>query len=165
MHPLAISHLMTKFVAHISMHLVLSMTPPWQFGHRSMNRLKQFTGMHVKKYSSLDSAFASKKSNAMLKLHQNNVDTNGNHPQQRFYVNCEVTSIWQLSEWGVRCLQGSFPKIKDKFLYKEKGKIKLIINTPKDWIALQLLGKQRWSEPNCFSVHALFDRNANRYNM
>jgi hypothetical protein len=27
------------------------------------------------------------------------------------------------------------------------------------------LGKQRWSEPNCFSVHALFDRNANRYNM
>ena len=41
--------LMAKFAAHISMHLVFYMTPPWQFGHRSMIRLKQFTGIQAKK--------------------------------------------------------------------------------------------------------------------
>ena len=29
--------------------LVFSMTPPWQFGHRSMIRLKQFIGIQAKK--------------------------------------------------------------------------------------------------------------------
>jgi hypothetical protein len=29
--------------------LVFSMTPPWQFGHRSMIKLKWFTGIQVKK--------------------------------------------------------------------------------------------------------------------
>ena len=49
----------------------------------------------------------------MLKSHQNNVDANGN-PRQRFGMNRQATSIWQLSEWGMRCLQGSFPRIIDK---------------------------------------------------
>ena len=74
----------------------------------------------------VDSAFASKKSNAMLKSHQNNVDANGN-PRQRFGMNRQATSIRQLSEWGMRCLQGSFPRIKDKFRYEEKGERKLIL--------------------------------------
>ena len=38
----------------------------------------------------VDSAFASKKSNAMLKSHQNNVDENGN-PRQRFGINSQAT--------------------------------------------------------------------------
>ena len=40
----------------------------------------------------VDSAFASKKSNAMLKSHQNNVDANGSNPQQRFGIDCQATS-------------------------------------------------------------------------
>ena len=27
----------------------------------------------------------------------------------------------QASEWGMRALQGSFPRLKDRFLYEEKG--------------------------------------------
>ena len=63
----------------------------------------------------------------MLKLNQNNVDANGN-PRQRFGVNRQATSIQQPPEWGMQCLrQGSFPRIKAKFHYKEKGERKLIL--------------------------------------
>ena len=42
--------------------------------------------------------FASKKSHAMIKSHQNNVDMmNGNNPCQRFGLNCQATSVRQLS--------------------------------------------------------------------
>jgi hypothetical protein len=44
----------------------------------------------------VDSAFASKKSNAMLKYHQNNVDVNGNN-RQRFGINCQATLVRQFS--------------------------------------------------------------------
>ena len=74
----------------------------------------------------VDSAFASKKSNAMLKSHQNNLDANGNL-RQRFGINRQATSVRQLSEWGMRCLQGSFPRMKDKFRYEENGERKLIL--------------------------------------
>jgi len=40
---------MAKFVVLISMHLEFSMTPPWQFGHQSMIKLKWLTGIQVKK--------------------------------------------------------------------------------------------------------------------
>jgi hypothetical protein len=43
--------LMAKFAALISIHLVVSMTPTWQFGHRSMIKLKLFTGIQVKSTS------------------------------------------------------------------------------------------------------------------
>ena len=33
----------------------------------------------------------------------------------------EATSMRQASEWGMRALQGSFPRLKDRFLYEEKG--------------------------------------------
>ena len=62
----------------------------------------------------------------MLKSHQNNVDANGN-PRQRFGINRQATSVRQLSEWGMRCLQGLFPRMKDKFRYEENGERKLIL--------------------------------------
>ena len=74
----------------------------------------------------VDSAFASKKSNAMLTSHQNNVDANDD-TQQIFGINRQATSVRQLSEWGMRCLQGLFPRMKDKFRYEENGERKLIL--------------------------------------
>jgi hypothetical protein len=125
---------MAKFATHISMHLagVLhdSTMAIWSSINDQIEKVYMDTGKNVV----VNSAFASKKSNAMLKSHHKNVDANGN-PRQRFGMNRQATSIQQLSEWGMRCLQGSFPRIKDKFRY-EKRREK--INTPNDCIALQL---------------------------
>ena len=47
----------------------------------------------------MDPAFSSKKSNAMLKSHQNtNVNANGN-TQQSLGINRQATSVRQLSKW------------------------------------------------------------------
>ena len=39
----------------------------------------------------------------------------------------EATSVRQLSEWGMRGLQGSFPRLKDKLVYEERGERLIII--------------------------------------
>ena len=110
----------------------------------------------------VDSAFASKKSNAMLKSHQNNVDANGN-PRQRFGMNRQATSIRQLSEWGMRCLQGSFPRIKDKFRYEEKGERKLILQMI---VLLYNFRASKVGQNQIASVYMPYlHRNANRYAM
>ena len=36
-------------------------------------------------------------------------------------VNREATSVWQLSEWGMWMIQGSFPRLKDPLYYEEGG--------------------------------------------
>ena len=36
-------------------------------------------------------------------------------------TNCNATSIWQLSEWGMRIIQSSFPRLKKPLKYKEYG--------------------------------------------
>ena len=94
----------------------------WSFIYDQIEMAYRDTGKKVV----VDSAFASKKSNAMLKSHQNNLDANGNL-RQRFGINRQATSVRQLSEWGMRCLQGSFPRMKDKFRYEENGERKLIL--------------------------------------
>ena len=48
-------------------------------------------------------------------------------PQKRFGVNYQVTLVRQFSEWGMRCLQKSFPRMKDKFRYKENGERKFFL--------------------------------------
>ena len=42
-------------------------------------------------------------------------------------LNCEATSIRQLSEWGMRMIQGSFPRLKEELYYKEKGDRQVIL--------------------------------------
>ena len=61
------------------------------------------------------SKFASKKSNAILKSHQGNVDSKG-ITRRIFGINRQATSVRQFSEWGMQCLQGSFPRMKDNSL-------------------------------------------------
>lgn len=39
----------------------------------------------------------------------------------------QATSARQASEWGMRALQGSFPRLKDRMIYEERGERKLIL--------------------------------------
>jgi hypothetical protein len=41
--------------------------------------------------------------------------------------NCEVTSIRQLSEWGMRMIAGSFPRLKDSLRHEEEGERMVIL--------------------------------------
>ena len=42
-------------------------------------------------------------------------------------LNRQATSIRQLSEWGMRMIQGSFPQLKDSMLYEERGDRQVIL--------------------------------------
>ena len=44
-----------------------------------------------------------------------------------FTVNEEATSMRQSTEWGMRALQGSFPRIKDRFAYEERGERRIVL--------------------------------------
>ena len=43
--------------------------------------------------------------------------------------NCAVTLIRQMSEWGVRMIQGKFPLLKDTLLYEEMGERHIILQS------------------------------------
>ena len=42
-------------------------------------------------------------------------------------VNRAATSVRQMSEWGMRAVQGSFPRVKDKIKWEDRGERKLLI--------------------------------------
>jgi hypothetical protein len=44
-------------------------------------------------------------------------------------VNEEATSLQQSSEWGMRGLQASFPRLKVRFIYEEFGEHLLLLLT------------------------------------
>ena len=87
-----------------------------------LNQFYKKTGARVV----VDSAFASHKSKALIKSHQSNIDKNGN-VRQKSELHRAGTSVRQLSEWGMRGLQGSFPRLKDDLLYEERGERKLTL--------------------------------------
>ena len=74
-----------------------------------------------------DSAFAKLPSGAIIKSHQNVMGRNG--PKQKPSVNRAATLVRQLSEWGMRALQASFPRLKDCLSYEKAGKRKIILKT------------------------------------
>jgi hypothetical protein len=39
----------------------------------------------------------------------------------------EATSAWQTAEWGMRGLQASFPRLKDRFVYEERGERRITL--------------------------------------
>ena len=43
-------------------------------------------------------------------------------------INRAATSVRQLSEWGMRQIQGQFPRLKDPLPYEEFGERKVILN-------------------------------------
>jgi len=74
----------------------------------------------------VDSAFSTTRTQAMISSYQTNIDRSG-RARQSFGLNRQATSVRQLSEWGMRGLQGSFPRLKDRFFYEERGERKLIL--------------------------------------
>ena len=69
----------------------------------------------------VDSAFKLKNLNCLVKSSQ--TDPDGDLP---LLVNRDATSIRQLSEWGMRMIQGGFPRIRDCVKYEEEGDRKII---------------------------------------
>ncbi len=74
----------------------------------------------------VDSAFASDGRPSLYKSHQNNFDRQGNQRQCPL-LHRQATSVRQLSEWGMRGLQGSFPRLKDRLEYEERGERRIIL--------------------------------------
>ena len=69
----------------------------------------------------VDSAFNLANENNLVKSSQR--DPNDTHG---ITVNRKATSVQQLSEWGMRMIQGSFPRLKDKLHYKEFNEREII---------------------------------------
>ena len=75
----------------------------------------------------VDSAFGSESRPSLLKSHQNNLDRQGRVRNTR-EMHKAATSVRQLSEWGMRGLQASFPRLKDRIKYEEFGERKIFIS-------------------------------------
>ena len=74
----------------------------------------------------VDSAFARGRYEFLIKSCQT---LPSNAPRQTVLVNSDASSLRQSSEWGMRGLQASFPRIKDRFIYEENGERLLILLT------------------------------------
>ena len=59
----------------------------------------------------------------MVALENNDV---GEYAQQ-IRENQDATSMRQSAEWGMRALQSSFPRLKDRFVYEEQGERKVML--------------------------------------
>jgi hypothetical protein len=68
----------------------------------------------------VDSAFSKDNRPSLVKSHQNIMDRFGNICDHGSGFR-DATSVCQMAEWGMRGLQGSFPRLKDPLLYEERG--------------------------------------------
>ena len=75
----------------------------------------------------VDSAFSKDNRPSLVKSHQNIMDRFGNI-RENGNVFRDATSVCQMAEWGMRGLQGSFPRLKDRLLYEERGERKIILH-------------------------------------
>ena len=73
----------------------------------------------------VDSAFATKNNEFLIQSAQTLPET---ADASEHLLHVEATAVRQLSEWGMRALQGSFPRLKDRFDYKERGERGIILN-------------------------------------
>ena len=71
----------------------------------------------------VDSAFSKKTNPFLIKSSQTDPDTDDAND---YVVNTEATSMRQSAEWGMRAIQSSFPRLKDRFIYEEYGERKII---------------------------------------
>jgi hypothetical protein len=73
----------------------------------------------------MDSAFCARGNDFVIKSVQNLHDADG--PRQ-YSILRQATSMRQAAEWGMRALQGSFPRLKATLKYEELGERKLILS-------------------------------------
>lgn len=74
-----------------------------------------------------DSAFCAKASDAIIKSRQSFFNRDGSISQSGSMF-AQATAVRQLSEWGMRGLQGAFPRVKDRIRYEEKGDRKIFLS-------------------------------------
>jgi hypothetical protein len=75
----------------------------------------------------VDSAFAAEDRPSLVNSFSNNVRQDG-QPRQPHRLNNYATSVRQMAEWGMQGFQSSFPRLKEKILYEEKGEWKIMLN-------------------------------------
>jgi hypothetical protein len=90
--------------------------------YNKINTIYEATGGKVV----VDSAFGQKSRPSLIKSNADNIDRQGD-ARQNNQLNKEATSIRQLSEWGMRGLQGAFPRLKERIPYEERGERKLFM--------------------------------------
>jgi hypothetical protein len=94
----------------------------WSGIFKKLDDLYETTGAKVV----VDSAFASERRQLVYKSYQSNIESQG-PVQQNLQMQRQAASVWQMAEWDMRGLQASFPRLKDRLDYKEKGERRLII--------------------------------------
>jgi hypothetical protein len=72
----------------------------------------------------VDSAFSKKRHDFLIKSSQT-IDPETDDAQD-YVVNTEATSMRQSAEWGMRAIQSSFPRLKDRMPYDERGERRII---------------------------------------
>ena len=87
-------------------------------------KLENVYNSPLKGKCSVDSAFSKKKCPFLIKSQQADPDdTNG----IGITVNLQAKAMRQSAEWGMRSLQSSFPRLKDRFIYEEFGERRIIM--------------------------------------
>jgi len=86
---------------------------------RLRNRYNRHGGKCV-----MDSAFCSRGNAFVIKSAQ---DVTLGEDANEYTMLREATSMRQAAEWGMRALQGSFPRLKARLKYEENGERKCII--------------------------------------
>ena len=66
----------------------------------------------------VDSAFSTAKNDFLLKSSENYANANNAMDMLRME---QATSLRQAAEWGMRAIQGAFPRLKDRIHYEENG--------------------------------------------
>ena len=75
----------------------------------------------------VDSAFAQGEYPFLMKSAQDYVGSSSNGGELiRFR---QATGVRQSAEWGMRGLQGSFPRMKERFFYEECGERKIVLTS------------------------------------
>ena len=96
----------------------------WGDIYTAIDEMYQLYGARVV----VDSAFGKEKRESLLRSQQNQIASSG-VPHWTSKQDRDAKSLRQLSEWGMRGLQGSFPRLKDRIMFEDRGERKLIIQS------------------------------------
>lgn len=97
-----------------------SLIADWGKVYQKCERMNELYGGKV----AVDSAFCARRGNFLIKSSQN---TNACKKSHEYKLQREATSMRQTSEWGMRGMQGSFPRLKDRIKYEEGGERRIIL--------------------------------------
>lgn len=74
----------------------------------------------------MDSAFSKGQYPFLVKSSQDPLGTSEGNSELLIQMR-QATSVRQASEWGMRALKGTFPRLRDRFPYGERGERKIML--------------------------------------